>query len=88
VLKPCGGDSALFCPPTTLQHSATIRRRSFLELLQAAARKLRGGFSVNEFSVEVTDAVTPVFVFAEFCLCGAAESLFFQANQLRFEQVS
>jgi len=77
VLKPCGGDSALFCPPTTLQHSATIRRRSFLELLQAAARKLRGGFSVNEFSVEVTDAVTPVFVFAEFLpLWRSRKSLF------------
>jgi hypothetical protein len=36
--------------------------------------KLRGGFSVDEFSVELTDAVAPVVVFPEFCLCDAAES--------------
>jgi hypothetical protein len=54
----------------------------FVGFLLAAASKLRGSFSVDEFSVEVTDAVAPVLVFAEFCLCGAAESFFFQSIQL------
>ena len=34
--------------------------------------KLRGGFSVDEFSVELTVAVAPVLVFPEFCLCDTA----------------
>jgi len=44
--------------------------------------KLRGGFSVDEFSVELTDAVAPVLVFPEFCLCGSAESFRFQGIPL------
>src|SRR4029077_1934254 len=44
--------------------------------------KLRGGFSVDEFSVELTDAVATVLVFPEFCLCGAAESFRFQGIPL------
>src|SRR4029077_9360814 len=83
VLKLCGGDSGLCCPQTTLENTARQSEgRSFLEFLLAAASKLRGSFSVDEFSVEVTDAVAPVLVFAEFCLCGAAESFFFQGIQL------
>ena len=39
----------------------------------SSRNKLRGGFSVDEFSVELTDAVAPVLVFPEFCLCDAAE---------------
>jgi hypothetical protein len=67
------------------QHNNTQRdnqkRRSLSSSWQRGA-KLRGSFSVDEFSVEVTDAVAPVFVFAEFCLFGAAESIFFQGIQL------
>jgi hypothetical protein len=44
--------------------------------------KLPGGFSVDEFSVELTDAVAPVLVFPEFCLYDAAESFPFQGIQL------
>jgi hypothetical protein len=39
--------------------------------------QLRGEFSVDEFSVELSDAVSPALVFAEFCLCDAAESFLF-----------
>jgi hypothetical protein len=54
----------------------------FLSSSWQRGAKLRGSFSVDEFSVEATDAVAPVLVFAEFCLCGAAESFFFQGIQL------
>jgi hypothetical protein len=47
--------------------------------------KLRG-FSVDDFGVELTDAVAPVFVFAEFRLCDAAESFSFQSLQLWFDE--
>jgi hypothetical protein len=44
--------------------------------------KLRGGFSVDEFSVELTDVSRFVLVFPLFCLSDAAESFLFQDIQL------
>jgi hypothetical protein len=88
VLRLCGGDSALCCPPTGLQHTTRrSERRSFLEFLLAAASELRGSFSVDEFRVEMTDALAPVLVFAEFCLCYDTVSFFFQGIQLGLDQV-
>ena len=49
--------------------------------------KLRADFSVDEFSVELSDTFAPVLVFPEFCLCDAAESFLFQGIQLCFDQV-
>ena len=47
--------------------------------LLAAGAKLCGCFSVvDDFGVELTNAVVPVLLFAEFWLCDAAESLVFQ----------
>ena len=82
VLKLCAGDPALCCPPTTQQHTARQSERRSLSSSWQRGAKLRGSFSVDEFSVELTDAVAPIHVFAEFCLFGAAESFFFQGIQL------
>src|SRR6267142_1523504 len=67
AIRLCGGDSALCCPPTGLQHTARGSERwSFLDFLLPAGASYA---SVDEFSVELTYAVASVFVFPEFCLC-------------------
>jgi hypothetical protein len=38
--------------------------------------KLRGGFSVDEFSVGLTDTVVPVLVLPEFWFCDAEPKVF------------
>ncbi len=48
-----------------------------LDFLLAAGAKKRGGSSVDEFDLELTDAVVPVLVFANICLCDAAGSFLF-----------
>ena len=48
----------------------------------AARNKLCGCFSIDEFDVELPDALAPVLVFAEFYLCYDTVSFFFQGVQL------
>jgi hypothetical protein len=72
------------CFATRPQHYNTQRedqKRGHLDFL-GSRNKLRGGFSVVEFSAELMDAVAPTLVFAEFCLCDGAELFFFQGVQL------
>jgi len=49
---------------TLLPAHSGSERWSFLDFLLAAGAKQRGGSSVDEFAVELTDAVVPVLVFA------------------------
>jgi len=54
-----------------------IRKVVILDFLLAAGAKKRGGSSVDEFALELTDAVVPVRVFANIYLCDAAGSFLF-----------
>jgi len=45
-----------------------------LDFLLAAGAKKRGGSSVDEFDLELTDALVSVLVFANIYLCDAAGS--------------
>jgi hypothetical protein len=88
VLKLCGGDPALCYPPTALQHTTRqSERRSFLEFLLAAPSKLRGSFSVDEFRVEMTDAVAPVS-YSPSSASVTQPSFFFQGIQFVIPQVN
>ena len=58
------------------------QKGSHFSIPPSSRSKLRGGFSVDEFSVELTDTVVPVLVLPEFWFCDAAGSVLFQG--LRF----
>jgi hypothetical protein len=49
-------------------HNARIRKVVISSFPPSRRSKLRGSFSLDEFSIELTDAVAPVLVFPEFCL--------------------
>ena len=72
------------------QHCSTPRedQESGHFLIPRGSRnKLCGCFSIEEFRVELPDALAPVLVFAEFCLCYDTVSFFFQGIHLGLDQV-
>ena len=64
------------------QHHSTQREDQESGHFLIPPIKLCGSVSVDEFSVELIDAVASVLVFAEFYLCYDAESFLLQGIQL------